>query len=124
MSAGRAGAAVFGRAAPTYDSIIPFFRRFGARLVELADLHPGDRVLDAGCGRGATLLPAALRVVPGGSIVGVDLSDAMLGLLAADLRRDGVASAALALMDGELAPLRTEAGIPLAYRVRFVVATR
>lgn len=81
-------------------------------------------MLDAGCGRSATLLPAALRVVPGGSVVGVDLSDAMLGLLAADLRRDGVASAALALMDGELAPLRTEAGIPLAYRVRFVVATR
>ncbi|HSH58906.1 MAG TPA: hypothetical protein VK988_04540 [Acidimicrobiales bacterium] len=31
-------AAVFGRAAATYDSVVPFFRRFGARLVELADL--------------------------------------------------------------------------------------
>ncbi len=35
---------VFGRAAPTYDSVGPrFFAHFGRRLVEIADLPPGAR---------------------------------------------------------------------------------
>lgn len=54
-------AAVFGRAAAAYDSVIPFFARFGERLVERAGIQPGDRVLDVGCGRGAALFPAAER---------------------------------------------------------------
>ena len=54
-------AAVFGRAADVYDSVIPFFERFGARLVEVADLQPGESVLDVGAGRGATLLPPRAR---------------------------------------------------------------
>ncbi|MBW3575534.1 MAG: Gfo/Idh/MocA family oxidoreductase, partial [Actinobacteria bacterium] len=36
---------MFGRAAPTYDTIIPFFRTFGARLVELAALEQGWHVV-------------------------------------------------------------------------------
>ena len=35
-------AAVFGRAAATYDSVIPFFSGFGIRVVELADLRQGS----------------------------------------------------------------------------------
>lgn len=83
-------AAVFGRAASTYDSVIPFFTSFGVRLVEAADLTPGDRVLDVGCGRGATLLPASVAVGITGRVVGVDLSEEMVSLLAAELEAAGI----------------------------------
>lgn len=96
-------ASVFGRAAQAYDTVIPFFASFGARLVELARLSPGDRVLDVGCGRGATLVPAAERVGPGGRVLGVDLSQEMVDLLANDLRRRQLSNASVVRMDaGEL----------------------
>ena len=86
-------AALFGRAAPTYDSVIPFFTSFGSRLVETADLTPGARVLDVGCGRGATLLPASVAVGITGRVVGVDLSAEMVALLADELEAAGIDNA-------------------------------
>lgn len=41
-------------------------------------LRPGDRVLDVGCGIGEPSLQAALHVAPGGSVLGVDLSESMV----------------------------------------------
>lgn len=101
---GREGAAVFGRAAPTYDTIIPFFRTFGARLVELAALSPGDRVLDVPCGRGASLHPAAEKVGPDGRVLGVDLAEEMVRLARGDLAGAGVGNAEVWQMEaGHLA---------------------
>jgi ubiquinone/menaquinone biosynthesis C-methylase UbiE len=66
---------VFDRAAATYDVAgFPFFTPFGEALAEFARIGPGERVLDAGCGSGAALAPAARR---GRSAVGVELSPAM-----------------------------------------------
>ena len=50
----------------------------GRRLLEAAALQEGQRVLDVGCGNGASALEAAARVGTGGSVVGVDLSGPML----------------------------------------------
>lgn len=47
-------------------------------LLDTAAIHPGDRVLDIGCGCGATTLAAADATGPGGHVVGVDLSAPML----------------------------------------------
>jgi ubiquinone/menaquinone biosynthesis C-methylase UbiE len=48
------------------------------RLVELSGAAPGDRVLDVGCGTGYLARRIAPAVEPGGSVVGIDPSQAML----------------------------------------------
>jgi SAM-dependent methyltransferase len=45
--------------------------------VEVADIQPGQRVLDVASGRGAVLFPAAERVGDTGEVIGVDLADEM-----------------------------------------------
>lgn len=55
-----------------------FFRRWARRLVEHAEVTPGCRVLDAGCGTGIVARTAASRVGPRSRAVGVDINDGML----------------------------------------------
>ena len=51
----------------------------GRELVAEAAPAPGERVLDACCGAGASALVAAEAVGPGGHVDGVDLATALLG---------------------------------------------
>jgi SAM-dependent methyltransferase len=92
-------AAVFGRAAADYDTVIPFFRTFGERLVEVAGVGPGDEVLDLAAGRGAATFPALARVGEAGRVVATDLADAMVEHLIADL--DGVPNGSAVVMDAQ-----------------------
>ena len=46
--------------------------------LDLAAFKPGERVLDIGCGSGATSLEIARLVAPRGSVTGIDLSPQML----------------------------------------------
>ena len=48
------------------------------RLLEATDLRPGEHVLDVACGTGLVTVPAAEAVVPGGRVVGTDLSEEMV----------------------------------------------
>jgi len=45
----------------------------------LAELRPGERVVDLGSGSGMDAFVAALRVGPTGRVVGIDMTDAQLG---------------------------------------------
>jgi ubiquinone/menaquinone biosynthesis C-methylase UbiE len=93
---------MFGRLAPTYDRVGPrFFSQFGRRLVELARLQKGARVLDVATGKGAILFPAAEAVGPHGHVTGVDLSQAMIDELAQEVSREGLGNIDLQLMDAE-----------------------
>ena len=70
---------VFNRAASGFDSIGPqYFSYFGAGLVHHARLAKGDSVLDIACGKGASLIPAALKVGLDGSVLGIDFSENMI----------------------------------------------
>lgn len=50
----------------------------GRVAMERASLRPGDRVLDVGCGCGATTIELAERVGPTGQATGIDISAVML----------------------------------------------
>jgi len=63
--------------AERYDAMVG---AFGEAMLDAADLRPGERVLDVGCGNGATTIDAARRVRPGGLVLGIDLSAPMLVL--------------------------------------------
>ena len=56
----------------------------------LADLHPGEVVLDLGSGGGIDVLLSARRVGPTGKVYGLDMTDEMLGLARENQRRAGV----------------------------------
>ncbi|MTD56187.1 class I SAM-dependent methyltransferase [Amycolatopsis pithecellobii] len=72
-------AAAFDRGARAYDRLVGLNPGYHAHLRRSAAAIPVDakRVLDAGCGTGAST-SALLRVVPGAEIVGVDGSAGML----------------------------------------------
>ncbi|MGW4339139.1 class I SAM-dependent methyltransferase [Rhodococcus koreensis] len=55
-----------------------FFAQWAPILCDAAGVAPGQRVLDVGCGTGIVARAAADLVVPDGTIVGVDLNEAML----------------------------------------------
>jgi 2-polyprenyl-3-methyl-5-hydroxy-6-metoxy-1,4-benzoquinol methylase len=59
----------------------------------LADLRPGEVVLDLGSGAGLDVLLSARRVAPGGHAYGVDMTDEMLDVARANQAKAGVANA-------------------------------
>ena len=56
----------------------------------LAQLNPGETVLDLGCGGGVDVLLSARRVGPTGKAYGLDMTDEMLALANANQRKAGV----------------------------------
>ncbi|HEY8813916.1 MAG TPA: arsenite methyltransferase [Candidatus Dormibacteraeota bacterium] len=59
----------------------------------LAQLAPGQVVLDLGSGAGLDVLLSARRVAPGGHAYGVDMTDEMLELANTNAKRSGVSNA-------------------------------
>ncbi|KAA0932051.1 arsenite methyltransferase [Streptomyces apricus] len=55
----------------------------------VAELREGDRVLDLGSGGGIDVLLSARRVGPGGRVYGLDMTDEMLRLAAANAEKAG-----------------------------------
>lgn len=79
------------RLAPYYDLMIRLGMRERAikgRVIDLARLAPGRRMLDLGCGTG-TLVLMALRRAPGATVIGVDGDPVMLGIARRKAEREG-----------------------------------
>ena len=77
--------AMFDRIAGVYDRMnsvmtAGMHHRWRARAADLADVGPGDTVLDVATGTGDLALELARRVGPTGVVVGSDFSEQMLAL--------------------------------------------
>jgi SAM-dependent methyltransferase len=61
--------------------------------VAVADLHPGETVLDLGCGGGIDVPLSARRVGPAGKAYGLDMTEEMLDLARGHARQAGAVNA-------------------------------
>jgi SAM-dependent methyltransferase len=71
----------------------------------LADLHPGEIVLDLGSGGGIDVLLSARRVGPSGKAYGLDMTDDMLALARENQRKAGIENVEFLKGDIEAIPL-------------------
>src|SRR6478672_5764414 len=74
----------------------------------VADLHPGERVLDLGSGGGIDVLLSAKRVGPPGRAFGVDMTDEMLALAQANAAQAGATNVEFLKGHIEALPLPAE----------------
>ena len=73
--------------------------------VAVADLRPGETVLDLGCGAGLDVLLSARRVGPAGKAYGLDMTGEMLDLARAHAEQAGAGNAEFLLGQIEAIPL-------------------
>ena len=76
---------------------------FGERAAARLGLHPGQRVLDIGCGSGLTTVRLAAQVEPDGEAVGVDIAPSMVAAAERRAADAGVASARFLTADVQTA---------------------
>jgi SAM-dependent methyltransferase len=85
--------------AERYDDLLS---AFNDALFDAADLRPGERVLDVGCGTGGTTIEASSRVRPGGAVVGIDVSPPMLAFARERAASAGAAEAEFVEADAQI----------------------
>jgi SAM-dependent methyltransferase len=90
------------------DPVLSFWDRFGRETVARAGLRPGDRVLDACCGTGASALPSAHAVGTAGQVLGVDLAEPALALARAKAHAQGLTNVEFRAVDVEHTGLPSE----------------
>ena len=89
-------------AAPTYEtSWHEHLAPAHAVLFEMANLQPGETVLDVACGSGLVTIPAAQKVGPTGSVVATDISEEMVRRTYDAAVRAGLANVSTTRMDAE-----------------------
>src|SRR5262245_17454642 len=71
----------------------------GEAAMDRIGIHPGERVLDVGCGTGQTSLELARRVGPDGRVTGLDISAPMLGRARDRARAAGATNIAFVAAD-------------------------
>jgi SAM-dependent methyltransferase len=85
----------------------------GRAALERVDPRPGERALDVGCGAGQSTLELAELVGPRGSVVGVDISEPLLGRAKERVRAAGLTNVELVL--GSAATTRLEPAFNLIF---------
>lgn len=78
------------------------------RMLDLAGLEPGHRVLDVAAGTGEQTLIAARRVGPHGFVLATDIADRMLAYLDEAARSEGLTNVQTRVMDARLLELEPE----------------
>lgn len=92
--------AEYSRMAWEYDrDAAPYHAPMVGRILELAALSPGERVLDLGCGTGDLALEARRLIGDGGAVAGIDLAEGMIAVAAAKADRLGWRNVRFEVMD-------------------------
>jgi SAM-dependent methyltransferase len=102
-------AATYAAAADHFDdAVLSFWERFGQETVARVGLRPGEGVLDACCGTGASALPAARAVGADGHVLGLDIAEPALELARAKARAQGLTNVDFRAADVEHSGLPPE----------------
>lgn len=100
---------VFDRVAAGYDNEAMRYFPFSAdHLVDLLRLQKGQKVLDIATGTGVAAMSAAQVVGAQGRVIGIDLSDAMLGQAQGRCKELGLDNVDWHIMDAEALEFRKE----------------
>ena len=75
----------------------------GRALLARADFRAGERVVDIGCGAGASSLEIASRLGASGSVLGVDISPVLIGTAERRARAAGAANLSFRCRDAATA---------------------
>ena len=110
----------YGRWARAYDwlATAPGVDSWRERAADALDLHPGDTVVEMGCGTGANVSHLRERVGPAGTVVGVDVTRGMLRRAGERVDRAGWENVHLVRADARRPPI---GGSVDAVLVTFVV---
>ena len=92
-----------------WDKAASFYEQFWAEqlapaqacMLDLAEIHPGEEVLDVACGTALVTKPAALAPGPKGRLLSNDISQKMVDMLAEQLEQEDLGHVSLARMDAE-----------------------
>jgi ubiquinone/menaquinone biosynthesis C-methylase UbiE len=87
-----------------YDRIQRGIAEFGEIVLTAANAQPGERVLDIGCGTGGTTAELARAVGPAGRVLGVDISEPLVGAA----RAQGLANANFEVGDATTYPFEAQ----------------
>jgi len=85
-----------------------FFGPVTERMLDLAHLRIGGRVLDIGAGAGDQALAAARRVGPTGSVLATDISATMLETAAMSARKERLSNVDTHVMDAQMLDLTSD----------------
>lgn len=77
------------------------FQAVKDRLIERAAVGAGERILDIGCGAGATTMDLAARAGPAGRVLGIDIARPLLETARARAAQAGLKNAAYVLADAQ-----------------------
>lgn len=84
-----------------YGRVSDLIEPFGVMAMEGLGISGGERLLDIGCGTGATTLDLASRVGPGGHATGVDIAAPMIEAAAQSARERSISNVAFRHADAQ-----------------------
>ena len=90
------------------DSLDSFSDAYGRAALDALRVAPGERALDIGCGPGSTAIELAARVAPGGEVVGVDISPAMVAAAARRAAAAGASNVRFVVANAQTGDLGTD----------------
>ena len=78
------------------------------RLLERTDIRPNEKLLDVGCGTGASTLAAAIKTGPAGHVTGLDIAEQLLNRARKRSDDAGLRNTSFILADAQTHPFVPE----------------